>query len=87
METEGSLCVHKNPPLVPMNPVHIVSPDFPKIHSNLVFPFTSDLLSGLFPSSFKTKSLYFPSVPCVLHAYINRPIPRKWSTSVRQFCQ
>jgi hypothetical protein len=37
MEPEGSL-----PPLVPilshMNPVHILSPYFPKIHYNIIFP-------------------------------------------------
>jgi hypothetical protein len=47
-----------SPILSQINPVHILPPYFPKIHSNIVYPSTPGLLCGLFPSSFPTKVLY-----------------------------
>jgi len=40
-----------------MNPVHILTPYFVKIHFNITLP-TTDLRSGLLPSVFPTKILY-----------------------------
>jgi len=54
--------VLKTSPLVPdlrqMNPVHTLPPYFSKIHSNIIFPSTASLPSGLFPSGFPTEILY-----------------------------
>jgi hypothetical protein len=54
--------VYKSRPLAPtlsqMNPVHILSPYFPKVHSNLSPHLHLGPPSGLFPSGFPTQILY-----------------------------
>jgi hypothetical protein len=54
--------LHKIQPLVPllsqMTPVHIFSPYFRKIHSNITFPSTLMSSRGLFPSGLQTKILH-----------------------------
>jgi len=63
MEPEGSLRVHKNSLLVPilnqMNPVHILTSSFSKIHSNIIIPSSLGLPSGLFSSYFLIKMYGF----------------------------
>ena len=64
---------HKRPPPVPIlgqpNPVHIPTSHLLEIHPNIIQPFTPRSPSGLFPSSFPTKTLYTPSpYPYMPHA-------------------
>jgi len=54
--------VHRSSPLVPivihMNPVHIIPPHFPKIHSNIILPSISRSSEWFSPSGFPIKILY-----------------------------
>ena len=54
--------IHKCPPLVPilskLDPVHIPTSYFLKIHLNMSSHLRLGLPSGLFPSAFPTKTLY-----------------------------
>ena len=56
--------IHKSPQPVPilnhLDPVHTPTPYFPKIHLNIILPFTPGLPSGLFPTGFHTQTLYTP---------------------------
>jgi hypothetical protein len=56
-----------------MNPVHKFSPYFPKIHSNIILPYT--------PMSFPFKFSY-PNIVCISHlthaCYMSRPSHTTW---------
>ena len=65
--------IHKSPPLVhilsQLDPVHTPTFHLLQLHLNIIFPSSLSLPSGLFPSSFLTKTLYTPHIsPYVLHA-------------------
>jgi hypothetical protein len=56
-----------------MNPVHNLKPHFPKIHSNVIFPFTPKSYERSLPSGSPTKIMYeflmsFMHATC--HAYL-----------------
>jgi hypothetical protein len=69
--------VHNNPPLDPilgqMNPVHVYTSCFFKVHFNIIFPPMSGLPNNLFLSAFPTKIFYTFSLfdvcytPCPSH--------------------
>jgi hypothetical protein len=76
--------VHNSPPLVPilshMNPVYTFPPNFPKIHSNSIFPPTPRS-SECSLSSLRTSASKFcthlPRLPCVL--LHSPPRTQSWS--------
>jgi len=64
---------HKIPLLAPvlsqMDPVHTLPPYFSKVYSNIIFPFTLVLPSGLFLQVIRPEfCMHFSSLPCLLHA-------------------
>jgi hypothetical protein len=76
MEPEVSLPCNNRLPLVPilrqMQPIHIFSPNFTKIHSNIMFPSTPRSSKWLFPSAFPTNLLYafLISPPCYIRCHL-----------------
>jgi len=93
--------VYKSPPLVPilshMNPVHILPPYFPKIHSN-IFHLLLGLPNGLLPSGFPTNILrafliYFMRAAGLAHIILHDKITqiisgeayKSWSSSLQSF--
>jgi hypothetical protein len=63
MQSESSLPYSQEPPLVPIlsqvNPVHITALYFSKIHPNNILSPMLGFVSGIFPSGFRTKTLYW----------------------------
>jgi hypothetical protein len=75
-----NLKAHKNPPLVPIlsqiNPVHILPPYLPKIHSNIILPSMPRSYECSFPSGNPTKILYAFLIPPV--CYMPHPSHPPW---------
>jgi hypothetical protein len=73
--------VNNSPPMVPilsqMNPVHIFTPYFPKIHSNIILPSTPRCTEWSFP--FRFSNLSTVSIFLLSHRYrIPRPSHPPW---------
>jgi hypothetical protein len=71
------LHVNNRPPLISilshMHQVHTFPPNFPKTHSNIIFPSTSSFCKWSLPFRVSNQNIYmyFSSLPQVLHAHIS----------------